>query len=291
MQKKSQMARAHMYRLLKSPLLSKFDVDWKWPVGVDACSWERVTIPSRSGAELAGLYGTTDALVPKGVVVCAHPMRRCAKGFFLESGRAEMLLRNGYDVLLFDFNGFGESPNGDFRYPYDVLAAGGYAHARAKGRPVHAFALSFGSGWAICAATQQHPFSSIILEGPFTRIQDYYRGSPGAKAVVSVLSKMFSHSAEMLTPIEAVRYIAGKPKMLFIGATQDTTTPSWMTRQLFRACSVPRSDKQEWFVRNAGHIRGFESAPELYEHRVIRFLDAASALKVERDTIVVVRAG
>jgi hypothetical protein len=131
-----------------------------------------------------------------------------------------------------DFNGFGESSNGDFRYPYDVLAAADYARTRAKGRPVHAFGLSFGSGWTMCAAEQQHPFTSIILEGAFTRIQDYYRGSSAASLLLGVL---------------------------------------------FQACSVPRSAKQEWFVRNAGHIRGFESAPEAYEHRVIKFLDAASA--------------
>src|SRR5450631_3863360 len=84
--------RATAMRLVKSPLLGRFAVDWQWPRTADLSAWEPFSIPSRSGASLAALYGTGDG-ERKGVVVCAHPLRRDAKGFFLTSGRADALRR------------------------------------------------------------------------------------------------------------------------------------------------------------------------------------------------------
>jgi hypothetical protein len=101
--------RGRAFHVLKFPLLGRYAVRWHWPPGVDLAQWDRISFESGSGAKLAGLYASA-TIESKGVVVCAHPLRRDAKGYFMSTGRAKMLRRNGYDVLLFDFNGFSSSP-------------------------------------------------------------------------------------------------------------------------------------------------------------------------------------
>ena len=44
--------------------------------------------------------------------MCAHPMGVEAKGYYLKHGHGMALRQGGFNVLLFDFNGFGESGNG-----------------------------------------------------------------------------------------------------------------------------------------------------------------------------------
>jgi pimeloyl-ACP methyl ester carboxylesterase len=266
---------AGIYGLLKKPLFAKYMVGWQWPSGVDRRPWERVDIPSRSGALLAGLFACAHGR-SKGVVVCAHPMRRSAKGYFLASGRAEMLRRHGYDVLLFDFNGFGESPQGNFNYPLDVLAAGEFARRIAGGLPVHVVAASFGAGWSICAATREHPFESLVLECPFTTPQEFYARFPWGRFALDVLWQFFPKTRATMIPLESAERIAGDPRMLFIGCLADTTTAPAMTRRLFDRCSLRRERRGVWFADRAGHIRAFEADPDGFERRVTRFLDGVA---------------
>jgi pimeloyl-ACP methyl ester carboxylesterase len=272
----AQSARSLAFRLLKTPLFHPYMVAWNWPTGIDDTGWEAVAIPSGSGAVLSGRFANARGRT-KGVVVCAHPMRRSAKGYFLASGRAEMLRRNGYDVLLFDFNGFGESPHGDFNYPLDVLAAGEFARRIAGGLPVHVLAASFGAGWTICAATREHPFDSIALEGAFTTPQEFYARHRFARFALDVLWRFFPDTRKTMIPLESIERLAGEPRVLFIGCLADATTSPAMTRRLFDRCNLSRARREVWFVQGAAHIRSFETDPAGFEERVIGFFDARAA--------------
>jgi uncharacterized protein len=268
-------ARRTMFRLWKTPLFGKYMVAWNWPHASDPAQWEAVAIPSASGATLAGRFGCGRGR-SKGVVVCAHPMRRSAKGYFLASGRADMLRRNGYDVLLFDFNGFGESPHGNFHYPLDVLAAGAFARQLAGDLPVLALAASFGAGWTLCAAACEHPFDAIVVEGAFTTPQEFYARTPCAKFVLDVLWRLFPKTATTMVPLDAVERLTGRPRVLFIGCEADATTAPAMTRRLFDRCNLPRPARDLWFVPGAAHIRAYETDPAGFERRVIGFFEAAA---------------
>jgi pimeloyl-ACP methyl ester carboxylesterase len=272
---------ARAYRLLKTPLFAKYMVTWEWPAGVDRRPWEPVTIPSGSRATLAGLFACAHGRA-KGVVVCAHPMRRSAKGYFLASGRAEMLRRNGYDVLLFDFNGFGESPHGNFNYPLDVLAAGAFAARIAGGLPVHVLGASFGAGWSICAAAREHPFNSLVLECPFTTPQEFYARYPWGRLALDTLWQFFPKTRTTMVPLDAAERLAGEPRAFFIGCLADATTAPAMTRRLFDRCNLERERRAVWFADRAGHIRAFETDPGGFERRVTAFLDGSEAPREAR---------
>lgn len=271
----AQDLRSLAFRILKMPLLARYAVAWRWPRSVDAAPWDRISFPSRSGATLAGCYATAYG-ERKGVVVCVHPLRKDAKGYFLSSGRAQALRRNGYDVLLFDLNGFGESAHGDFRYDRDVLAAADYACARAARLPVHALSACFGAVWTLSAATQEHPFSGIVVEAPLTTMQEYYAHAPLARTFFHLLWRLFPRSAANAAPMCAVGALAGNVRLLMIGGVEDTIAPITMTRRLYEACTLPRRKRQLWYVDGAKHLRAFEAAPHEYEQRVTDFLDAAA---------------
>jgi alpha-beta hydrolase superfamily lysophospholipase len=264
------------FRLIKSPLLARFEVPWHWPPSADLRAWEHCSLRSRSGATLAGLYGTAHT-ERKGVVVCAHPLRKEAKGYFLSSGRADLFRRNGYDVLLFDFNGFGESSQGDFNYTHDVLAAAQYACERAKGLPVHALGACFGAVWLLGAATLDDPFSAIILEAPLTTMQEFYARQRVASAFFGLLWRLFPKSAAAASPIDCAAKLAGTPQLLLVGGLDDAIAPPDMSRRLYEACNLPRGTRSIWYVERAGHLRAFETAPQAYERRVTEFFAAAGA--------------
>ena len=263
--------RAIALRLVKFPLLGRYDVQWHWPAATESEGWEELRIASRSGASLACLYGI-GAGQRQGVVVCAHPLRRDAKGFFLSNGRVEVFRRNGYDVLLFDFNGFGASSGGDFHYVDDVLAAGDYARARAGVFPVHILALCFGAIWTLCAATQDHPFSAIVVEAPLTSLHEYYAGDLFGRTLLRLFWRLFPQTAARATPIEAAAKLAGTPRLLIIGGLEDAVAPIDMSRRLFEACTLPLSARAIWCVGGAAHLDAFETAPAEYEERVMAFL-------------------
>lgn len=68
---------------------------WRWPEGYAATPrWQRTAFANAQGVRLAGLFRRTEG-PPRGVVVCAHPLRRDAKGFFLRFGHAEALCQSG----------------------------------------------------------------------------------------------------------------------------------------------------------------------------------------------------
>jgi pimeloyl-ACP methyl ester carboxylesterase len=268
---------AAMYGALKAPLLGKYQVAaWEWPKGVDRAAWTPIGIPSATGSTLSGMYARSHE-GRKGIVVCAHPLRRCAKGFFLKSERAEVLRRNGYDVLLFDFNGFGESPNGGFDYPEDVLAAAQFARNVSRGTPVHAYGASFGAGWTLCAAARRRIFDSIVLENPWTTMDEFYAGKLGARSALGALSLLFPRTARRLRPIDMMRALPKTQRVMMIGCAGDRTTPIEMTRRLDRVCGVAAARRELWLVPVAGHLVACESDATTYERRVIAFLDRASS--------------
>jgi hypothetical protein len=74
----AQRVRSLAFRLLKTPLFHPHMVAWNWPRDIDEADWEAVAIPSGSGAVLSGRFANARGRT-KGVVVCAHPMRRRAR--------------------------------------------------------------------------------------------------------------------------------------------------------------------------------------------------------------------
>ena len=264
---------SHLHRLLRKPFFGRFEVPWTWPPGSDQAGWERVAFTNPHGARLAGLWGTTDR-EPQGTLVLAHPMGKAAKGFWLRYGHAGLFRRSGFNVLLFDANGFGESEPCSFDYPADILAAGLYAQAHSPGLRVGLVGASFGAGWGLCSmARAGSPYRTAVLEAAFPTLPDFWRHYPLAYATLRASQLVWPALERKLRPeLEAAKLI-GKPSVLLIYGDRDKYTPPAHGERLMKAfgnaaraemCVVPGVD----------HTYAYRDAAETYAARVIPFLSS-----------------
>lgn len=254
---------------------------WAWPKGGAAPSdWEPVRCPRSDGHIVFGLYGRAEGRA-RGVVVCAHPFKRSGKGFFLEHGHAAALRRSGYDVLLFDFGGFGETPQQSVLFPRDVLAAGEEAARRAPGLPVGFLGVCFGAVYGACAfAAPGHPFQAAVLDAPYANEVDALRAmaahKPAARprTVQSALVRWGRPLFPLLDPLRGAARATGLSRVLMIaGGADDLSPPSGVQRYLpaFGRAGVPCD---LWTVDDAEHLDAFATAPDAYADRVVSFFDA-----------------
>ena len=227
-----------IYTLLKQPFFGKYRVKWAWPAGTEQAAWQAVPIKSGSGATLAGLFGEAEG-IPLGTIVLAHPMGRAAKGHWLKNGLAMSLRARGFHVLAFDFNGFGESGEGNFRYPLDVIAAGNWLQERFPDSSIGVHGASFGAAWALCAcAMDDHPFDWAVLENPFTTLGEFWVRYKLANAVLKMIAAVRPSLERALNPeYQAPRLQALKSLQLHFGSN-DTTTPAAMGERLSLAAKT-----------------------------------------------------
>ena len=270
----------NVYTVLKKPFFSRYQKPWSWPAEAEAerGRWRRVEFDNGRGGKLVGLFGEAGPGPARGTVVCAHPMGVEAKGFYLKHGHAQMLRGGGYNVLLFDFNGFGESPDADLLYPDDVLAAARGARELAPGLPVVGLGSSFGAAWLLCALGREgHGLSAAVLECPFTTLDEYWIRYKVAYAVLKVSTVLMPRLLAQLRPVERIRELRGVSKVLFIYGAMDTVTPVSMGERLMAACPLPPEQRSLWVVPEAKHTRALGAAPEAYRERVLGLLDSALA--------------
>lgn len=264
------------HRLAKKVFFSRYQRPWRWPDGVEAGAWEPVTFASSSGARLAALFGPAYGTAV-GAVVLAHPMTVAAKGFWLKQGHTELLRRHGFDVLAFDFNGFGESESGNFDYPADVLAAAEYLCQRQPSAPITAVGASFGAGYVLCAlANANHRFSGVVLEAAFPSLPYFWRRYPVPSAMLRLSQLLYPKMERNLRPMLAAANLKGKPRVLLIHGEADTISPVIVGEQL-KAQMEENGTAELWVVPEAEHSLAFAAAPDLYAQRVVAFLRSSVA--------------
>lgn len=274
------MATSPLYRILKKPFFGRYQASpWRWPPDVSMDDWERVRFPSPSGASLSGLLGPAGKAGTRRGVVLAHPMGSAAKGFFLKNGVADMLRRAGFAVLVFDFNGFGESATGNFDYPADLIAAGKFLKERLGLDEVGALGVSFGAAWIACAvARPDHPFSAAVLESPFARLEEYWGRHPLAYVVLRAMSALNPALARSLRPIERITELHGLRSALLVYGDEDAVTPVSVGERMLSAArtSQPPFALDLWVVEHAEHMKVFQTDRARYCERVVEVFGAAS---------------
>ena len=257
------------WKYFKKPFFGRFRVNWKWNESFgDISIWEQVEFPSKSGALIKGIY-CNSLSKPKGNIVCSHPMVTTAKGFFIKNGHAEMLRRNGFNLLLFDFNGFGESGDGDYNLPEDIVAAGNFMAEFSPKLKVGFYGVSFGAALGVCAcAKNNHPYVSAVFESPFTTLEEFWTRYFVTKYMVRLGYKLFPKEMSEMRPIEKIKSITGLKKILWMSGDSDKLIPTEMGNRLNNASPVP---SEYWIVPEAGHTQCYQTAPKEFEKRAIKF--------------------
>jgi fermentation-respiration switch protein FrsA (DUF1100 family) len=190
---------------------------------------------------------------------------------------AHLLWSGGFDVLLFDYQGFGRSDGvasvlslvGDATAAFEFLT-------RSKGRSpreVGLLGISLGSVLAISIAAQKQA-AAIAVEDVFLPAERL-REVAGAMED-SFLARAAKGSLERLVlpvvdPVANARVL--RAPILLIHGRNDWLLPPWGTAEVAGACAGPR---RVWFLRDSGHApETLDLEDREYAHQLTSFFREA----------------
>lgn len=236
---------------------------------------QNVEFPSASGATIHGWFVAGEPA--RGGVVLMHGVH--ADRMTLVA-RAEFLSRAGYSVLLFDFQGHGESQGKQITFGFlesrDATAAVKFIRARLPGEKIGVLGISLGAASALLA-NPPLPVNAMILESSYPTIYQAtedrlvmrfgFLGRLATPLLTCQLKPRLGISLDDLKPLECARRIS-TPKF-FMAGTADRDTTIAEAKSLFAAAAEP---KQAWWVDGAAHVDLHRFAGREYEKRVLAFL-------------------
>jgi uncharacterized protein len=232
---------------------------------------EIVHYPSLNGKTLYGVYFPTDQ-TPKGTIVHFHGNFGNLSNHF---PLALFLTKHGFDVLCFDYEGYGASegrPNAK-NLVDDGLASVRYAQSRLRtpGTGVAVFGQSLGGAVAVVVTAKEPLVRGAVIESAFARYRTMARVAMGRHWITWILYPAVPFVSRHYDPVDFVAHIAPRP-VLFIHGDADTIVPTFMSRTLFDAAREPKS---LWIIPGAGHLEGRRKAGAEYEKKISEFFEAA----------------
>lgn len=251
---------------------------------IHGLAFEDVAFPSRDGITLRGWWIAGSGLE---TVIMAHgkgSVRDDSGLMYLDL--AAGLNGSGYNVLMFDLRGHGESDFGRFTLgviePLDVLGAVDYA--RFRGAPDSRIALlgfSTGAVSALEAAVREPDIGAVIADGAWPNLRELLDRemanesplpamyNPGIYFVARVV---FGMDISEQVAIDDVSEIAGSGRHIFvIHGTEDRYTS---VEQAARFAAVLRDspNAEFWQIDGVEHVSGYATHPDEYVARVLAFL-------------------
>ncbi|MEI7771200.1 MAG: alpha/beta hydrolase [Chloroflexales bacterium] len=221
-----------------------------WELGVP---FEEIGLRSADGLALTGWWLPRPE--SRAVVIGSHG-HSGSKDDLLGIGTSAW--RAGFNVLLFDYRGRGDSDP----WPHTLVS-----------REVDDLLAAV----AIMAAAREPTIAALVADSSFTAVADVVAhgvrrtlGIPPAplvRAADEVLARRHGYRFTHARPIDAVGAIAPRPIVIAHGAA-DSTVPVEQARRLFAAAGQP---KQLWVAEGAEHCGGYFADREGYCARVNAF--------------------
>jgi len=265
--------------------------------------YEQVEFPSRDGITLRGWFIPAAALraspaaeftVSEAELLRASPANE-ARGTVVfchgHGGHKDPDLKyapwfhaHGYNVLLFDFHGHGQSDGGRISLVYherqDLLGALDYLRGRGIVQ-VGVIGFSMGAAVAMATAPLTPAIRAVVADSGFVELRHVVeygareRGLPGwvarplSGAVLWLADRVLGVHLSEADPIRWVGRISPRPLFIIHGG-RDAYIPLADVQRLYAAAGEP---KELWIEAEAGH-RGVEDIKsEEYRKRVLGFFD------------------
>jgi alpha-beta hydrolase superfamily lysophospholipase len=261
-----------IYKILKKPFFGRFMVKWRNPLTPEQQrDWQPVTTKSKSGGIIHGLFAKSKTNHQNATIVLGHPMGKEAKGYFIKNGYTDLLRENGYNTLVFDINGFGESTHGNFSYFEDIVAIGITAAELTPGIPIGYHGISLGGQWATIAfADNTHTYDFAIIESAATTLEEFWVKYPFSYGVLKVINLFLPKFRKKISMIERIKETKRIKNLLFIYSESDEWTPVEMGKRFLANCPVPA---ELWVVENAYHAQMMKSEHKAdYEKKLLDFI-------------------
>ncbi len=254
--------------------------------GVD---FSDVTFPGGHDAPLRGWLLRRDPHAPA-ILACGG--YRAQRSDLL--GISSSLWRAGFNVLLFDYKGYGDEP-GPVTLGYwelaDARAALGFLMEQCPGAPLGTIGFSMGAAIAIMVGAREPQVRAVFADSPFTdqrEIVRYHvardlRLSPSQRTEVLAgvllalidrrLSRLFGFRLADVDPLRDVARLAPRPLFLIHGEA-DRIIPVEHTRRMERAARDAGVPVEANYVPDAGHCDAYFLDRNHYCARAARFFGA-----------------
>lgn len=244
-----------------------------------AVEHEAVSFVTEDGITIRGWWFARPA-TPAVVIGLAGHRGRKADLLGIGSG----LWRAGFNVLLFDYRGCGESDPGvqslAHHELHDARAAVAYAHARLPDARLGVIGYSMGAALAIRLAAEQPTIRAVVADSPFATMRDviahaYQRRRVPTRPLLDLADALtrwrYGYPFEAVRPLDVVGRIAPRP-LLLIHGTADDVIPVEHARRLYAAAGEP---KELWECEGAPHCGAYFVDRPAYVARVAAFFRAA----------------
>lgn len=244
--------------------------------------YEDISFPSRvDHVTLRGWYISGEG--PSTIIVAngGHQNRVDPRIGTLEL--AKDLVSEGYNILLFDFRGRGESEGEGLILTHTGRDLGGAVDfIRARGCSSMGI-MGFSTGGAeslVFAAEEDEDIAAIVSESSFASVtEQFVREATKQKGLPELLARFLApgvclmakviYGYEVVNPVDRVADVSCP--VLFIHGELDDSVPVTDAYKLYQASSNPANCL--WVVANAGHCEGYKTDPTGYIDRVAAFFE------------------
>ncbi len=192
------------------------------------------------------------------------------------------LAKQGYNVLVFERRGCGESQAAKFScrsiLGRDFSGAIDYVRKRnGKEESIILLGVSIGASAAISSARENNDIKAVICDSCFTSIPEMTKRvlanafkpfvifKPGSVVMGRLFFGLDKESA-----VDKVPHI--KCPIFFINGSEDTSVPPYDAYSLLNASN--NSLDKIWIADGAGHSQSYMTYPEEYVEKIVQFLSA-----------------
>lgn len=225
--------------------------------------FERVTFKSADGSNLIGWWvENKESSLPYSLLYCHGNGADLAR----LSEVSSIFYKFGFDTLLFDYRGYGESdPAKDGISQKTVLEDARAAYEWIKAKTPNQKIISWGHSLGASVSAHlaaEFDFEKLILEGAFSSIPSMANHRYPLIPVI----EMFIHSP--FSTITAVQKRKGQ-SLLMLHAPNDSIVPYEEGQKVFNAAPGPK----EWIILTDIDHNDFPSVSDLYKSRIINWVN------------------
>jgi fermentation-respiration switch protein FrsA (DUF1100 family) len=231
---------------------------------------------SLDGTRLHGWFFPADAPAGRLPIATVVHFHGNAENISTHFQAVSWLAREGFNVFIFDYRGYGQSagrPDTD-AIQDDAIAAVRWVRARPNVDPNRLvfFGQSLGAAIAVHVAVrnEQAGLRALILESGFVGYRKIAREKLSESWITWLLQWPLSFLvSDRYRPIDDIAAI-GRVPVLLIHGTADPVVPYHHAEALFAAAHEP---KVLWTIPDGGHTSAFMHHGRVYRPRLVAFLN------------------